>query len=212
MKICIYGASGKTGILLVEAALAAGHEVTAASRSAEKLSAFKDQINIVSGDLDDLMAMCDAITNQDVVYSTLGTVNRKPNTVLSDGTANIVEAMKKTGCQRLIAITSLGCRDSLSRARPALFRELVVKRLAREIWADKNRQEEVIENSDLEYTMLRPGALSDKQATGSYLILHQEEAIPKTASLSRADLAEHLIKIANDASSYKRIYTILGPA
>ncbi|MEL7029344.1 MAG: NAD(P)-binding oxidoreductase, partial [Pseudomonadota bacterium] len=154
MKICVFGASGRTGRAVLELAGAAGHVATAVARSPEKLA--DAGAPVVQASLDDADALRRAVRGQDAVISTLGTVDRKQNTVLSEGTRAIIEAMKAEDVRRFVVVTSLGCRESVKLIRSFIFRELIVKRLAKQIWADKNRQEEVIEASGLDYTIVRP--------------------------------------------------------
>jgi len=211
MKICVFGATGQTGQHIVEQALQKDYSVTAVARSAEKLASFGDAITILEGDLENKSVIKQAVQNQDAVISALGTTDRKPNTILSDGTAAIVEAMQATDCKRLVAITSLGCRDSLSIAKPLLFKLLVVQWIGREIWADKNRQEEVIEGSGLDYTIIRPAGISNKPAQNQYKVFSQHETLPRAGMLSRADLAHYVLGTVNDLDTVNKIVSVIQP-
>ncbi|MEM8981470.1 MAG: NAD(P)H-binding protein [Pseudomonadota bacterium] len=210
MKLGIFGATGKTGLLLVAQALEQGHDVVAVVRSPEKLAAFSGRIKVVTAQLTDGPVIAAAIADCDAVLLALGTVDRKPNTVLSEGTRRIIDAMREAGCRRLVAITSLGCGDSLAKVKPWLFRELIVKRLAKEIWADKDRQEAIIQSSNLDYTILRPGGLADEQGAPAYQLLEQSVDVPKSPRLKRSDLAEQLLNMVADTGTVGKIYTIVG--
>jgi len=209
MKLCVFGATGRTGLALLDQALAAGHEVTAVARAPEKLKAYEGRVRIVEAGFQDAAAVGEAVAGQDAVISTLGTVERKRNTVLSDGTRVIIDAMKAAGTRRFIVVTSLGCRESVKLIRSFVFRELIVKRLAKEIWADKDRQEELIEASGLDYTIARPGGLTDKPATGAYQVLGRYDPLPKSLMIARADVADFLLKAAGDPSTIGEIYSLV---
>jgi len=211
MKICVFGATGHTGQRVVEQALRMGYTVTAVARSTEKLASFGSAITILEGDLRNSSIIKQAVHNQDAVISALGTTDRKPNTVLSDGTELIVKAMQAANCKRFVAITSLGCRDSLASAKPLLFKLLVVQWIGREIWADKNRQEEVIERSGLDYTIIRPCGISNKPAKNQYKVFQQHEPLPPAGMLPRADLAHFALKTIANPNTIGKIVSVIQP-
>jgi uncharacterized protein YbjT (DUF2867 family) len=193
---------------VIEQALERGYDVTAYARNPEKLQKFADRIRIVIGNIENVDEIGAAVLGQDAIISTLGTVNRKPNTVLSDGTARIIDAMKTADVYRCIIVTSLGCGDSVEKVPGFIFRELIVKRLAREVWADKNRQEDIIRRSGLDYTLVRPGGLRDGAKTGSYIVSNQTDDLPKNTMIYRADVADFLLKCVNDAATIGGTYTL----
>jgi uncharacterized protein YbjT (DUF2867 family) len=193
MRLTIFGATGKTGRLLCEGALAQGCQVTAFARNPAKLDDLADQIEIVAGTLEDVGAIMRAIAGAQAVVSALGTFDRKPNTVLSEGTRQIVRAMEASGVMRLVAITSLGCGSSRTQVNSWVMR-LLIKTLAREIWADKDRQEEVIKASSLDYLIVRPGGLTDKPARGSWTVLRPGEKSRGRQMIPRADVAAYILE------------------
>ena len=65
------------------------------------------------GDMLDPASVESAVRGQDAVLSALGTPNpRKTSTLLSEGTKNLVDAMKRNGVERLVCVTILGTGDS----------------------------------------------------------------------------------------------------
>jgi len=102
MKLVVFGASGKTGILLVYQALEKGHEVTAFARKPESVTIRHDRLRVLQGDILQYYQVRAAVEGCDAVLSTLGVYSRKPTTVLSEGTSNITRAMKECGVKRLI--------------------------------------------------------------------------------------------------------------
>ncbi|SLN71386.1 3 beta-hydroxysteroid dehydrogenase/Delta 5--_4-isomerase [Roseivivax jejudonensis] len=120
MKVLVFGATGKVGRLTVDAALAAGHAVTAFARSPDRLAP-RPGLTPFTGDVTKASDVADAMTGQDVVILTFGApVNRR--TILQDtdicesGTRNAVAAMQEAGTPRLIATTSIGVGDSAGRS------------------------------------------------------------------------------------------------
>ena len=96
MKIAVFGASGKTGILIVYQALNQGHIVTAFARQSSKVTIQHKNLRVIQGEIQDLEKVRMAVEGQDAVLCALGIDKNKPNTILSDGTRNILKAMEST--------------------------------------------------------------------------------------------------------------------
>jgi putative NADH-flavin reductase len=90
MRIAIVGANGRTGRQLVTQALAAGHEVTALTRHPGQVPA-RERLAVARADVTDPEALDAAVAGHDAVLSVLGVpYSRKPVTVYSAGTANVI--------------------------------------------------------------------------------------------------------------------------
>jgi uncharacterized protein YbjT (DUF2867 family) len=104
-------------------------------------------------------------------------------TMLTDGTKNVIAAMKAKGVKRLAVVTSIGAGDSESQA-PFFFKVLMWTAM-KKIFTDKNNQEAVVAQSDLEYCIVRPGGLTVDAPTGIINVIKGE-----AGSISRADVAD----------------------
>src|SRR5215471_3358472 len=102
MKIVIFGAAGATGRILVERALAQGHEVTAFDRNMAALTKEHPKLSLIQGDIFNPFQVEEAIDGQDVVISVLGVKPGVTTPVCSEGTKNIIAAMQKRGVKRFI--------------------------------------------------------------------------------------------------------------
>jgi putative NADH-flavin reductase len=102
MKIVIFGAAGATGRILVERALAQGHEVTAFDRQPKALNIQHPKLTLVQGDVFNPSQVEEAIARQEVVISVLGVGPGVTTPVCSKGTEHIVAAMQKLGVKRFI--------------------------------------------------------------------------------------------------------------
>jgi putative NADH-flavin reductase len=102
MKIVIFGAAGATGRILVERALAQGHEVTAFDRQTTALTIHHPKLTLVQGDIFNSAQVEEAIAGQDVVISVLGVRPGVTIPVCSKSTDHIIAAMQKRGVKRLI--------------------------------------------------------------------------------------------------------------
>lgn len=196
MNLLIFGASGGTGRCLLEQALAAGHHVTAFTRSPEKVTAQHPHLKIIQGDVLNYDSAAAAMPGHDAVLSALGVYLFHKNTVLSDATRNIVRAMEAYGIKRFICESSLGIADS--RDQLNLFVEFVMyPLLLRHFFPDKERQELAIRQSDLDWVIVRPARLTNGKQTGQYRHgFGPHEKIK--GSISRADVAEFMLKQLTD--------------
>lgn len=107
--------------------------------------------------------------------------------------------MKKQGVQRLMVQSSLGAGDSGS-LMPAPLRIAMKVALAKPL-ADHNEQEAAAQGSGLDWTIVRPTGLTDKEPTGSWQVLQTSEPGTLRGSIPRADLAACMLDLLEDADS-----------
>lgn len=166
-KILVLGATGPTGRHIIAQAVKRGYDVTALVRSPEKAADLKG-VKLIVGDAADEKALRQAVKGRDAVISALGTPASPFREVsfLSASTRVLIEAMKAEQVSRLVAITGIGAGDSAGHGG-LLFDKLIFPLLLRNVYADKNRQEAIIRNSGLEWTIVRPSILNNKRARGT---------------------------------------------
>jgi len=193
MKLIIFGSTGDTGRQVVTQALEQGHEVTAFARNPEKLDQKHEKLQIEKGNVLDFASVERAIQGQDVVLCTLGLPPMDKSNLRANGTKNIIRAMEKTGVKRLICQSSDGVGES-SDTLPFLMKYLIVPFMLRRAFADHEIQENYIKESQLDWIIVRPVALTDGEHTGSYQ--HGYTADNKTVKfkISRADTADFMLK------------------
>lgn len=201
MKVAIFGATGSVGRLAVRQALEQGHEVTAFARETGKIEIDDANLRIVRGDVLDLAAVTEAVKDQNAIICALG-AGRK-GTIRSEGTKNIIAAMQKTGVRRLICQSSLGVGDSRGNLN-FLWKYIMFGLLLRAAYADHVLQEELVMKSGLDWTIVRPAAFTDGPRTGVYRHGFPEDAESLTLKISRADVADFLLKqLADDTYLHK---------
>ena len=189
MKIAVFGASGRTGLLLTFQALNQGHEVTAYTRSPHKISITHKNIRIVGGELQDFKKIKEAVSGQDVVMCTLGIEKNKPSTVLSDATRLILKAMEEAGVKRFICMSSAGV---LGNDGGFWFGKILIPLFLKHVFEDKKRQIEVIRQSKSEWVVVRPVGLTDSPKTGRFQI---NEGLPTSWKIPRNDVADFMLKL-----------------
>lgn len=191
-KITILGATGPTERHIVTQALSRGYDVTAFVRSPEKVADLKG-VKLVVGDVRDEEALREAIEGRDAVISAIGTPASpfQEVTLLSSPTKALVDAMKAEQVSRLVAVTGIGAGDSRGRGG-FVFDKLIFPLLLRNVYADKDRQEAIIRESGLEWTIVRPSVLNNKGARGTVRALTDLSDF-NGGSISRQDVARFLL-------------------
>ena len=192
MKLIIFGSTGRTGRQVVTQALEQGHDVTAFARSPEKLDQKHEKLQVITGDVLDFASVERAIQGQDVVLCTLGLPPMDKSNLRANGTKNIIRAMEKTGVKRFICQSSDGVGDS-SDTLPFLMKYLIVPFILRRAFADHEIQENYIKESQLDWIIVRPVALTDGEHTGSYQHGFTADNKTVTNKISCADTADFML-------------------
>lgn len=198
MRILVIGATGGTGRQLVAQALERGHDVTAFVRSPRKLRIEHPRLAVATGDVLDPASIEAAVRGQDSVVCALG--HKRwfyPTRILSEGTRNVVQAMESYGVRRLVVETSLSVGDSFGRMGLyyTLFTIPVI--LPWYFW-DKLRQERVVRASRLDWTIVRPGSLTNGRRRGVVRHGPRVGSFLWTVRISRADVAAFMLDQLTD--------------
>jgi putative NADH-flavin reductase len=220
MKLTIIAATGGIGRHVLDQAVAAGHEVTAVVRNPNNLS---QPVRAVTADLASpdgaaLEAVLEAaVDGADAVLSGLGPRSNAEAGIASRGTRAVVAAMQATGARRLIVVSAapIGTVPSPGRPRPPrhdpgdgfFMRHLfshVAKTLFREHYADLAVMEDLIRDSGLDWTIVRPPRLTNGPLTGVYRTAHGRN-IPGGWKVSRADVAHYMLRALDQPETIKQI-------
>ena len=194
MKLIIFGSTGRTGRQLVAQALEQGYDVTAFARYPENFDLNHEHFKVIKGDVLDPASVEQALQGQDVVLCSLGMANIMDNSQLrAKGTKNIIRAMEKTGIRRFICQSGLGAGDSHG-ILPYHYKYLIAPLFMRALYADHNLQENYIKASQLDWTIVRPGSLTDGERTGIYQHGYMPENKPASIKISRADTAHFMLR------------------
>ena len=200
-KVLIIGASRGIGLETVKAALLAGHNVRALARSAARIPIQNPGLDRVAGNALDSGTIRSTLDGVDVVVQTLG-VDVAPRsifertTLFSQSTRIIVDAMKAAGVKRLIAVTGLGAGNSRGHGG-IIYDSVVFPLLLKRVYDDKDVQEWIIKSSGLDWTIVRPGLLTNRPATGHYRIL-TAAGDWRFGTISRADVADFIVRQIDD--------------
>jgi putative NADH-flavin reductase len=196
VKVLIIGATGATGQILLREALAQGHEVTALARNPSAVAPEDPRLRVLEGNALDVSSVEAAVAGQEAVLSALGTRSSRPTTLFSESTHNVISAMNKHGVRRLVCITGIGVGDSKGHVG-FLYDRIIRPFVVKNIYDDKERQEEAIKQSDdLDWVIVRPARLTDEPAKGEYKVFLGGSYKAKT--ISRADVADFMLAQLTD--------------
>lgn len=190
MKLTIFGATSSSGRLLVEKALAAGHEVTAFVRDPSKLEVTNERLKVVAGDALNAAQVEKAISGSDAVLSTLGPKG-KPAVMAARSTRNIVDGMEKHGVKRLVVVSVAGISVPQDKRGVNLVSALI-RLLLKDVFIDRENQLKVLEESSLDWIAVRVPRLTDDPATGSVKAFFGNAS--PAMKVTRADLADFMLK------------------
>ena len=199
MKLVVFGSTGGIGTQVVEQALAAGHKVTAVARHPSAIAFRHEHLEVVQGDVLEPETIRGAIAGKDAVVSAVGVRDRAPTKVYSEGVANMIRAMQSAHVRRLICVSASGLDPGplWQRwiAKPILWAVL------KEMYSDLVRMEAVVERSHIDWTILRPPALTNGPRTGKYQVALNEH-LSRCLFISRADLADYIVSHLSDPATY----------
>mmetsp|Transcript_123699 Transcript_123699/g.309157 ORF Transcript_123699/g.309157 Transcript_123699/m.309157 type:complete len:287 (+) Transcript_123699:56-916(+) len=202
-SLAVFGATGLTGREAVYQALQRGESVVALARDPSKLLVPKGsggdsadtplsdpKLTVIQGDVTKAEDVAKVISSDTtgVLISLGGKTADVGETMLTDGTTNIIDAMKKVGTKRVALVSSIGVGDSENQA--PFFFKMLMWTMMKKIFEDKNNQEALFTKpgapgADLEYTMVRPGGLTVEKPTGVINVIEGE-----AGSIARADVAD----------------------
>lgn len=194
MNVLIIGGSKGIGLETTRQALDAGHHVRALARSAPSIAISSPNLEKVRGDALKIEDVSAALVGLDVVVQTLGVGLGdlfRPVHLFSDSTRVLLAAMKTRGVKRLICVTGFGAGDS--QASISYLQRLPFQIVLGRAYDDKSLQERMIKESELDWTIVRPGVLINGPRTGRYKIL-TEPSQWRNGTISRSDVADFLVR------------------
>jgi putative NADH-flavin reductase len=203
MNITIIGASAGLGLETVKRGLNRNHSITTLSRSEIDMEE-KKSLNMIVGDATNKADLIKSIQNAEALIITLGTSkNMKATTLFSDFAKLIVEINKENKIDiPVIFVTGFGAGESKNYV--SWLVKVFLKYLLKDVYTDKTKMEEIITNSDLNWTVVRPGRLLDKELTEKYRIENKLYKGINIGGINRTDVADFLIKQAEKQTELKK--------
>ena len=206
MKLVVLGANGRTGKLVLQVALDRGMDVTAVVRSAGKQPCTRhDRLISRVGDPCNPTFLKSVLPGHDVVISALGgrSPTKMATSVYCRSASAIVEAACDTGLNRVL-VTSTALLFP-PRTLPERILQFVVPNVVR----SATRMEEILKESDLNWTFARCGFLNDDEEA-KYRA--QKDSLPsKGTSVSRLALAHFLVDATENSDARCSVFGVSNP-
>lgn len=209
MNILLFGATGGTGNQVLLQALEQGHTVTVIVRNPSKITIQSQRLKIIEGDVLSTNFTTEFV-GQDAVICCLGAPSNKAGTLRSQGTKRIIDAMQKANINRFICQTSLGYDDSIEvlNCTSFFFKKIIVPYILKATFKEHSLQEYEIKNSNLNWTIIRPGNLTNGKKTENYKYGFKYSDPTLKVKISRADVADLMLKQLSETIFLKNIIGI----
>lgn len=208
MKLLVFGASGKTGREVVRQALARGYAVTAFVRETARLPIAHANLRLVAGEISNPEAITRVVAGQTAIISTLGV--GQPLThdqAVIDGVRSIARAAEQASVERLLYLSFIGVHAS-RHAAGFVLRQLATTLLRHEV-ADHEVKEAAIIASFVDWTIVRPPKLTNGRLTAAYRVGEDIRARSPLPLMSRADVADFMLRQLTDAAFIRKAVRIL---
>jgi len=197
-KIALFGASGQTGQHFLTLALERGYEIKALVRNPQKISQNNQKLAIIKGDVLKIQDVQKVVGGCDIVVSLFGHVKGSPEWLQTDGTKNIVQAMKEENVERIISLSGGGLpfpKKDEPKFADKLIRT-IMKIIVPKVLNDAIKHHEVLKNSGLKWTIVRGPRLTNDRKVGTYRV--GWVGVNASTKISRADLADFIVNQVED--------------
>lgn len=195
MQLAILGGTGGIGGHVLSWALDAGHPVRALARRPQALPQ-RTGLTVVRGDALDGAAVAETVAGADAVVSALGPRGAKAESLLAGAAANVVAAMDKTGARRLACVSAAGAYISGDPDTGWLIKAVLPRVFATQ-FADVREMENVVRDSGLDWTIVRPARLVNRPGTGRYRV-RPDFPPPHGRTIARADVAHFIAAVLTE--------------
>jgi uncharacterized protein YbjT (DUF2867 family) len=200
MQVLIVGANGDIGRRLITLIASGAHQSRAMIRhpgqSSELYELGADETVVADLEKD----VSSAVTGCDAVIFTAGsggnTGPEKTDAVDRDGAIAVIDAARKAGVKRFIMVSSMGA-DMPDEGPDELQHYLLAKQVA----------DDHLRKSGLQFTIVRPGSLTDENGTGK---VDASEHLGRQGSIPRDDVAAVLLAVLDAANTQSKQFELLA--
>ena len=191
-RIAVLGASGTLGRRIVDRLLESGFDVVCQTRSAHKLAQLEGRVQVHAFEPRDAGRLSEFVNGTDAVIVALGTDSTGATTLFSDVTAALIPAMKVRQVNRLIAITGVGVGETRGHGG-FLYDWIIFPLFTRKRYQDKDRQEDLISASGLDWTVVRPAPFSEGPVSGALEVLTVIRPETRLTRITRDEVAQFVV-------------------
>ncbi|CAM4256496.1 SDR family oxidoreductase [Gillisia hiemivivida] len=194
-NVLVAGANGTTGRIIINLLKESkNYQPIAMVRKQEQKDYFeKENIMTVMADLEE--DLDHAVKNADKVIFAAGSKGKNVIGVDQEGAKKLTDAAKKAGAGKFVMLSSMGADN------PSISDEL------QDYLKAKQNADNYLKASGLEYSIVRPGSLTDDGASGK---IQLKEKFENQGSISRADVAKTLVEVLDDDVRKNQVFEILS--
>ena len=207
MKVLIFGASVKNGMQLVKQSLELDHQVIAYVRRENSIDINHENLEVIVGNLGETDKIEQLVEKSDACISALGGNSLTKHAIdFIKGIENIVAAMQKNEGKKFLYLSSVGASESrFYMNQPIRF--LVCDLMLRIPLADHSKNEKMIMESNIEWTIFRPGGLTEGDLSVNLNHGAEKTVLKGNPQISRASLASFMLKqLSNKSYSNKAVW------
>lgn len=194
-NILVAGANGTTGRIIINILKESDdYKPFAMVRKEEQKDRFEQEnVETVLADLE--KDVSHAVKNIDKVIFAAGSNGKNVKGVDQEGAKRLIDAAKEAGVKKFVMLSTMGADDpSVSDSMEDYFRA-------------KQKADDYLKACGLEYSIVRPGSLTDKEGTGN---IQLKEKLEKQGSITRADVARTLVEVLEDEVKQNQVFEILA--
>ncbi len=194
MRIALFGATGRTGKILLEKLIHEGFEINVLVRNPKKLNPFSQKINVIIGDVTNYDNVFQTIESCQAVISAIGYVRGSKSGFQTLAVNHMVKAMNQLQVKRIIVLTGSGVphkHDVFTIGNWLLTS--IIKLVANDRYTDGVNQVNVLQNSDLEWTVVRAPLLTNGNEKGNFKTGYLPLGL--FSRISRADVAQFIVDV-----------------
>jgi len=197
-RIALFGATGQTGSIFLKKAIEKGYSINALARDPKKMPLDHQDLKIIQGDILNPKDVEETITGSDLVVSLFGHIKGSPEWLQTDGTRNIVKAMKSKGLEKIISLSGGGLpfpeKDEPKFADKAI--RFIMKIAVPKILNDAIEHHKVLDESGLKWIIIRGPRLTNDDPKGDYRV--GWVGVNASTKIARADLADFILTQVED--------------
>jgi putative NADH-flavin reductase len=206
MKFLLLGASGGVGRRILAQGRQRGHTIRAQTRDATKLAGLPSGIEVVAADPADAVALGTLVAGQNAVVIALGTAPGRRTTLFSDVTATLCRAMAAENVKRLVAITGVGAGETRGHGG-FIYDRIIYPLFTRPFYEDKNRQEQLIRESTLDWVLVRPAPFKATAGPTPFQAITEIKPATVLRRVTRDEVASFVLdQLANDRYLRKSVF------
>jgi uncharacterized protein YbjT (DUF2867 family) len=195
-NVLVAGANGTTGKLIVELLNKSDQytPIAMVRKQNQKDSFEKQNIKAVLADLEQESEVENAVKKIEKVIFAAGSKGKNVIGVDQEGAKKLIKAAKNSGVNKFVMLSTMGADN------PSVNQEL------KDYLQAKQNADNYLQESGLEYSIVRPGSLTDNDSTGK---IDLKKKLDNQGKITRADVAKTLVEVLESKLKQNQIFEIV---